>query len=333
MSEASNAGETSSERPGRMRTWWHPLLARLLNWILGDWYEVVDEVVVGRMPLRLDLLLLRRVGGELSEEARRELPTLSPHLNRLTLFEFKSPTDVLEAGDLDQFFGLAHLFRSQQTPIPLRHEMTLIILAPQITSPFRDDVERSGMTILEEGPGVHRLESGFFETWIVETDRVAGPGEPILTLFSRVFLRDARHIIEEWKQIGYEDVLYYVLQQIQQFQRSGESFLLQHQGSEAMIQTLDELKAAVLAEIPPEERLRGLPPEELVRGLPPEDRVRGLSPEDRLRGLPPEDRLRGLPPEDRLRGLPPEDRLRGLNAEELKRVIELAQGQLPESEN
>ena len=61
----------------------------------------------------------------------------------------------------------------------------------------------------------------------------------------------------------------------------------------------------------------------ILADCPPEKRLRGLSLEDRLRGLPPEDRLRGLPPEDRLRGLPPEDRLRGLSPEELERLKRL----------
>ncbi|MBW3598403.1 MAG: hypothetical protein KY475_14165 [Planctomycetes bacterium] len=34
-----------------------------------------------------------------------------------------------------------------------------------------------------------------------------------------------------------------------------------------MSQTLEELKAAVIAELPPEERLRGLSPEERLKGL------------------------------------------------------------------
>ncbi len=58
-----------------------------------------------------------------------------------------------------------------------------------------------------------------------------------------------------------------------------------------------EERAALMARMDAEDRLRGLPTEEILRYLPPEDRLRGLPPEERLRGLDPEDRLRGLDPD------------------------------------
>jgi hypothetical protein len=49
----------SDERPdppGNIRTWWHPLLARLLDHALATGYRVLKEVLVGKLPLRLDIL-------------------------------------------------------------------------------------------------------------------------------------------------------------------------------------------------------------------------------------------------------------------------------------
>ena len=43
--------------PGKRRTWWHPLLVRLLTHLMGKAYEVQDEMLVGRMPLRVGILL------------------------------------------------------------------------------------------------------------------------------------------------------------------------------------------------------------------------------------------------------------------------------------
>ncbi len=76
-----------------------------------------------------------------------------------------------------------------------------------------------------------------------------------------------------------------------------------------------EERRAIVAEMPAEERLRGLPAEERLRGLPAEERLRGLPAEERLRGLPAEERLRGLPLHERLRDLDPEE-LAGLDPEE-----------------
>jgi hypothetical protein len=78
-----------ADRPGKTRTWWHPLLARLLDYELATAYAVRDEVLVGKLPLRVDILLIRRESGELPETSRRDLGVLLPLLNRFTLIEFK----------------------------------------------------------------------------------------------------------------------------------------------------------------------------------------------------------------------------------------------------
>jgi hypothetical protein len=91
-------------------------------------------------------------------------------------------------------------------------------------------------------------------------------------------------------------LLYYMLQQVQQFRSLGEDFAMQHQDSEYLGEVEEELQTAVLEAIPAEKHLRGLLPEKRVCGLPPEARVRGLSPEELLGGLSEEQaaRLREL---------------------------------------
>ena len=61
------------DQPGKTRTWWHPLLARLLDHALATAYQVLEEVLVGKLPLRLDILLIRREAGEFSELGRQDL--------------------------------------------------------------------------------------------------------------------------------------------------------------------------------------------------------------------------------------------------------------------
>lgn len=67
-------------RAGKTRTWWHPLLARLLDYVLATGYSVFEEVLVGKLPLRVDILLIRRLGGQLSEAAQRDLSALVSHV-------------------------------------------------------------------------------------------------------------------------------------------------------------------------------------------------------------------------------------------------------------
>jgi hypothetical protein len=120
-------------------------------------------------------------------------------------------------------------------------------------------------------------------------------GDPILSLVSRVFLKEHRRIMEQLAQVGRPALLCYTLQQIEQFRKMGEGFTMTHADTQYMHELEDELQI-VLAGISPERRLRGLPPEERSRGLPPEERLRGLTPEELANGLTEEQaaRLREL---------------------------------------
>ena len=144
-----------------------------------------------------------------------------------------------------------------------------------------------GCRIDEPEPGIFRVAGLPFAAWLVETDVMAERGQPILSLVSRVFLRDRERIIEQLTRTGHVALLYYMLQQVQQFRSLGEDFAMQHKDSEYLGEVEEELQTAVLEAIPAEKRLRGLPPEERVRGLSPEELLGGLSEEQaaRLREL------------------------------------------------
>jgi hypothetical protein len=96
---------------------------------------------------------------------------------------------------------------------------------------------------------------------------MADRGQPILSLVSRVFLREHQRIIEKLRNTGHALLLYYMLQQIQQFRRLGEDFAMQHTDTERLGDLEEELQAAVLAAIPLEKRLQGLSLEERTAGL------------------------------------------------------------------
>jgi hypothetical protein len=278
-----------SDQPGKTRTWWHPLLVRLLQHELSGAYDVREEVPVGKVPLRLDVVLIRRGQQQLSADAARKLAALVRRLNRFTLVEFKSPSDTLERGDLDYLFGCAHLFRAQQPEPVSNTDLSLILLAPTITSALRRDVQASQWTLEPEENGIYRIQGPLFATWLIETDRCAGPGEPILTLFSRVFLQNRQHIMEQLSGAGFQGLLYYTLQQIEQFRAAGEPFMIQNKDVEVMNEVAKDLRAAVLETIPAHERLAGLSAEERLAGLSAEERLEGLSAQQIVRLIPPEE--------------------------------------------
>ena len=195
MTESDKAEPADrADRPGKIRTWWHPLLTRLLAHVLASAYTVQDEVLVGKMPLRIDLLLIRREAGQLSEASRQNLSALTPLLNRWTLIELKGPTDALEPGDVAQLLGCAFLWHSQQEErLPLA-DISLIVLAPSVNQPLRDDLRSLGCQLSEQEAGIHRVIGLPFTTWVVETDVMAERSQPILSLVSRVILSDPQHI-------------------------------------------------------------------------------------------------------------------------------------------
>jgi hypothetical protein len=289
--------QPAEAKPGKIRTWWHPLLANLLRWQLGSHYHLEEEVPVGQKPLQIDILLLQKEQGELPQNARQILAGLVDHLGELTLLEFKSPSDTLRAGDFQTFLAYALLYRAQNQPLLEPGKLCLLVLAPRLTRPYRDELRVLGISPQPVEPGVWRLQGGLVihPTWVLETEELAGLSHPLLTVLSPRFLQDRVAIYDLLRQGGYTNLVVYLAQQIHQFHLLGKEFAMQHLGAE------DEMEQAL------------------------RDFLATMSPEERLQGLSPEERLQGLSPEERLRGLPPEERLRGLTTEELERLRLLLQ--------
>jgi hypothetical protein len=276
--------------PGKTRTMWHPLLVRILTFALDSAFTVEQEVSVGKMPLRVDILLIRREGGRISDASKRDVAELLPLLNRFTLIEFKAPTGTLEPGDFAQLVGCCYLWHSQQSERHSREDISLVVVAPAANVPFRDELRLLGCEIAQHEPGIFRVTGLPFSTWIVETDVMAQRGQPILSLVSRDFLNDRESIIERLAAKG-EDAMvnyHYMLQQVEQF-RAEEDIAMQQAVTDTLKEFDESLLDRMIQEVSAERRLRGLPPEEVLRVVPPEERLRGLSPEQLLAGLSKED--------------------------------------------
>jgi hypothetical protein len=312
--------------PGKTRTWWHPLLVTVLEHDLLPAFEVRDEVSVGTLPLRADIVLVRRGEAETPDRARRSFRALAERLNHWTLIEFKSPVDSLERGDLARLIGISCLFIAQQPEVIAASEMSLVILAPSVTKAFQAEVQQFGLRLLEDEPGIWRIEGGLFTTWLLELDRLAPADEPALAIFSSVFLRDRQLIMDMVRDPDTQPMMRYVFQQIRQFQQRGEAFMIQHTHTAEMDQEYAAFMEAFMQSLTPE-HLAALPAdaafkEAFVQSLTPEDLV-ALSPEERLAGLSPEERLAGLSPEARVSGLSPHDLLHALTPEKRKWLIDL----------
>jgi hypothetical protein len=228
-----------------------------------------EEIPVGQKPLQIDILLLQKEQGELPASARRVLAGLVEYLGPLTLLEFKSPSDTLRAGDFQTFLAYALLYRVQNQPLLDPAQLHLLVLAPRLTRPYREELQTLSVTAQAQEPGIWRLQGGLalHPTWVLETEALAGLDHPLLTLVSPTFLTNPVSAYDLLRQGGYTNLVVYLAQQIQQFRTRGEEFAMQHLGTE------DELKQVlreIMATMSPEERLQGLSEEERLRGLTPE---------------------------------------------------------------
>jgi hypothetical protein len=261
---------------------------------------------------------------------------------------FKSPSDTLRAGDFQTFLAYTLLYRAQNQPLLASGKLHLLVLAPRLTRPYREELRVLGVAPQQQEKGIWRLHGGMVlhPTWVLETEELAGLDHPLLTLFSPTFLANRVSTYEMLRKAGHTELVVYLAQQIHQFRLLGREFAMQHLGADT---ELVEVLRDILATLPPEERLRTLTVEDL-RKLPPQELERLLrllgkelatqhpgadtelvqAMRDLLVTLPPEERLRGLPPEERLRGLTVDD-LRKLPPEERERLRRLLQ-QLPPEE-
>jgi hypothetical protein len=201
----STPGEPEGTKPGKVRTWWHPLLANFLRWQLGSHYALQEEVPVGIKPLQIDILLLLKEQGDLSAQTRKMLAGLVEYLNEYTLLELKSPSDTLRGGDFQTLLGYTFLFRAQNHPLLDPRRLTLIVIAPRLTQPYRDELDCLGVTASQEQDGIWRLEGGALgghTAWVLETSVLVGQGHPVLSLFSPRFLQHGQQTYEELRQAG-----------------------------------------------------------------------------------------------------------------------------------
>ncbi len=120
---------------------------------------------------------------------------------------------------------------------------------------------------------------------------MADRGQPILSLVSRLFLKDRRRIIRQLARSHENALLQYMMQFVERPTSIEEGIVVTGLAEEDRKAIKEDIIRAILEEAPFELRLEGVPPEERVRGLPAEDRLRGLSLEERLAGLLSEEEI------------------------------------------
>ena len=151
--------------------YWHPFLVQMLRLMYSDRLIIRDKLPLGDLPLKADLLLVRRDPAIL-------LPYPLQFLGRQTLVEYKSPDDTADQAALEQLeiYAMLHCRREG---LARRDDLTLWLMASQIA----ENVSQSGRSevvgLHAVGPGVlHGMLDGF-PTYLIDLQEVPFTRETI----------------------------------------------------------------------------------------------------------------------------------------------------------
>ncbi|HIE50329.1 MAG TPA: hypothetical protein EYP85_01100, partial [Armatimonadetes bacterium] len=151
-----------------MAVYWHPFLAEFLRQEYGEWLQVEEEVPLGEMPPRVDLILIRR-------DPQVTLPHPFNYLGITTLVEYKGPEDTAGQRDLVQLESYALLYQLREA-LWDRPDLTLWLVA----SRFAGEVSRptgAQLAAAEDlGPGVQGGTLDGFPTFLIDLNGL--PIEP-----------------------------------------------------------------------------------------------------------------------------------------------------------
>jgi hypothetical protein len=143
---------------------WHPLLAQFLRQDYGDRLEIHEQVNLGKMPLRADLVLIRR-------DPTVSLPYPFNHLGATTLVEYKGPDEAAGQQSLNQLEIYALLY-GQKVSFRRRSELTLWLVASKFA---RHVSQRDGAYLAHArrvGPGVRSGSLDRFPTCFVDLNEL-----------------------------------------------------------------------------------------------------------------------------------------------------------------
>ena len=273
---------------------WHLAFANLIQRRAPPNFEVQSEVRLTIEPQRADMLLLRRVGVERSDDQALVLRALWSRLGLVTVLEYKSPVDsAFRPGDLLRLMGYGFLYDTAHLDaLPKREDLTLVLVVASVTPTLLHELARMGWTLTPLGGGYGRIDGAVYTTFVVITDEVTeAERDEYLRLFSHRPAQqgEATRWLQQW------------MRDTKMKQPDIENL----PGFEELFQkTIEKTIAKTLDAMPPEQRLAGLAPEQRLAGLAPEQRLAGLDTAQVILALPVEV-LRMLS-EEHLRSLPPD---------------------------
>jgi hypothetical protein len=285
------------------------------------WYQCLSEFQLSREPLRIDIVVVRRMREGMPPPPRL-LSSVLADLAEHTLVHFKGPTD--ELGRDDAFMLLAYALQYiVVAEVESPALVALRVVASRLTPRFVKALGSLDCTLTSTVSGIHEGRLGVFPLRVVETVPVsARAGEHLLYTVTPQMLTDPNGFpgfdAEEMA------VFWALREHVEQLRHPPHDTPRRIMKDEdKVIESFDQVMTRMLARLSPEQRLAGLAPEQVLRSYAPEQRLAGLAPEQRLAGLAPEQRLAGLTEAQAALALP-DAMLRALSDEYLATLPEAA---------
>jgi hypothetical protein len=299
--------ESEATQSKKVQTAWHPMFAQVTQLYLPEGYKMITEYELSLEPQRIDIVvwedaILPPDAGK--ADIIREMPALTTRLTKRNILEFKSPADSLGRTDYAIIHGYAYQYYNKEDGW-IDEDLSLFIIAPQVTEVFRSGVQELRASMKNEERGIWRIDTPFCACWCLEANELwKTEGNAAFSFFSKDFI-DCPHKLAHVKGVSYQ--LYILLtQQYAQFLRRQDTMPLLHK--ELLQKSLDELEEEFYRSLTLEQRLKGISISELLKDISPEERLKDLSPEELLKHIPPEELLKHLSPEERLLGLSPKEK-------------------------
>jgi hypothetical protein len=315
--------ESKATQSKKVQTAWHPMFAQVTQLYLPEGYKMITEYELSLEPQRIDIVVWEEAtpppdAGK--ADTIREMPALTTRLTKRNILEFKSPADSLGRTDYAIIHGYAYQYYNKEDGW-IDEDLSLFIIAPQVTEAFRSGVQGLKASMKEVEKGIWRIDTPFCACWCLEANELwKTEGNAALSFFSKDFIDCPQKLAHV---TGVSHHLYILLtQQFAKFLRRQKTMPLLHK--ELLQKSLAELEDEFCRSLTVEQRLKGISISERLKDLSPEERLKDLSTEERLKDISPEELLKHIPPEERLKDLSPEEILLGLSPKEkasLKKLL------------
>jgi len=248
---------------GAKPTAWHVLFVEALKERRPPGFEVQAEVPLSSDPMRVDVLLLRREGGERRDAEARILSGLWPLVEKEALVDYKSPTRSFRAGDAFRRLSYGAQYQAEHVGRLAPRQLALVLAVPARTGELLEEVARLGCRLEPHSPGYERLLGLPWPAWVV-----------VLAQVPEAQRDDLLRCVATGKIMG-EALLWC----------AAHLFGPARELSMGQLEGYDELVGKMMASLTVEQRLAGLSPVERLAGLAPEEQYLALSDEV-LRRLP-----------------------------------------------